>query len=98
VPRFSLVSIDFVLARKGISVADAQHGGGKIVFEAVDLVRRRENRALRTDGGGTPVGPKHMRLHARENRCADQLSELRAANLRTARAGGRSAVRDPPKA
>lgn len=74
-------------------------GGEKIVFdrfhimmhmnEAVDRVRRRENRALRADGDSTLVGSKHMWLYAHENlpdRYAEQFAELRVANLRTARA------------
>ena len=82
-----------------ISVVRSLIGGEKIVFdrfhimmhmnEAVDLVRRRENRALRADGDDTLVGSKHMWLYGRENvpdRYAVQFAELRNANLRTARA------------
>lgn len=82
-----------------IALVRAAIGGEKIVFdrfhimmhmnEAVDLVRRRENRALRADGDDTLVGSKHMWLYARENipdRYSDSFSELRNANLRTARA------------
>lgn len=82
-----------------ISLVRAVIGGEKIVFdrfhimkhmnEAVDRVRRRENRALRAEGDDTLVGSKHMWLYAHENlpdRYAEQFAELRVANLRTARA------------
>jgi transposase len=82
-----------------ISLVRAAIGGEKIVFDrfhimmhmngAVDPVRRRESRALRGDGDDTLVGSKHMWLYARENvpdRSAESFSELRDANLRTARA------------
>lgn len=82
-----------------IGVVRAIIGGEKIVFDrfhimmhmnqAVDLVRRRENRALRAEGDDTLVGSKHMWLYGRENvpeRHAAEFSELRDANLRTARA------------
>jgi transposase len=82
-----------------ISVVQSLIGGEKIVFdrfhimvhmnEAVDVVRRRENRDLRTDGDNTLVGSKHIWLYGRENvpdRYAEQFAELRDANLRTARA------------
>jgi hypothetical protein len=57
--------------------------------DAVDLVRRRENRALRADGDDTLVGSKHMSPYAQEgvpDRYAEHFAELRNANLRTARA------------
>jgi transposase len=82
-----------------ISLVRSLIGGEKIVFdrfhimmhmnEAVDLVRRRENRALRAGGDDALVGSKHMWLYARENlpdRYAEQFAQLRDANLRTARA------------
>jgi transposase len=73
--------------------------GEKIVFdrfhiighmnEAVDLVRRRESRALRLDGNNRLVGSKHLWLYGIENlpgRYEEQFSHLRKANLKTARA------------
>ncbi len=74
-------------------------GGEKIVFdrfhimmhmnEAVDRVRRSENRSLREDGDKTLVGSKHIWLYGRENvpdHHAERFAELRNANLKTARA------------
>lgn len=73
--------------------------GEKIVFdrfhivghmnEAVDLVRRRENRSLRVDGDERLVGSKHWWLYGAENlpgRYEELFSSLRKANLKTARA------------
>jgi transposase len=82
-----------------ISIVRATIGGEKIVFDrfhimmhmndAVDMVRRRENRALRDDGDDRLVGSKHMWLFGRENlpdHHAERFSELRKASLKTARA------------
>ena len=57
--------------------------------DAVDVVRRRENRELRADGDARLVGSKHMWLYAAENlpdRYAADFTVLRRANLKTARA------------
>src|SRR5439155_355985 len=82
-----------------ISIVRATIGGEKIVFDrfhimmhmndAVDMVRRRENRALRDEGDDRLVGSKHMWLYGRENlpdHHAERFSELRKASLKTARA------------
>lgn len=95
--RIEVVAMD--MSGPYIAVVRRAIGSEKIVFDrfhimmhmnnAVDLVRRRENRALRADGDDSLVGSKHMWLYGRENvpdRYADQFSELRNANLRTARA------------
>jgi len=71
----------------------------KIVFDrfhivshmnnAVDLVRRRENRALRAEGDERLVGSKHMWLYAAENvpeRYSTDFAALRTSTLKTARA------------
>ncbi len=61
----------------------------KHINDAVDIVRRRENRALRAEGDDRLVGSKHMWLYAAENlpeRYAVDFSSLRKANLKTARA------------
>ena len=57
--------------------------------DAVDIVRRRENHALRAEGDDRLVGSKHMWLYAAENlpeHYAADFSLLRRANLRTSRA------------
>jgi len=57
--------------------------------DAVDFVRRRENRALRAEGDDRLVGSKHMWLYAAENlpdRYATDFASLRRAKLKTARA------------
>jgi transposase len=57
--------------------------------DAVDIVRRRENRALRIDGDDRLVGSKHMWLYGAENlpeHYAADFSSLRQSNLKTARA------------
>jgi transposase len=57
--------------------------------DAVDIVRRRENRLLRAEGDDRLVGSKHMWLYAAENlpdHYAADFSLLRKANLKTARA------------
>lgn len=76
----------------------------KIVFDrfhivahmnhAVDLVRRRENKALRADGDDRLVGSKHLWLYGEGNVPADRYSlatriefaALRSSQLKTARA------------
>lgn len=61
----------------------------KHMNHAVDLVRRRENRAIRADGDERLVGSKHLWLYATErvpeHRLAD-FTALRSTNLKTARA------------
>lgn len=82
-------------------VPDAEN---KIVFDrfhivghmndALDQVRRRENKALRAEGDDRLVGSKHLWLYAAENLVASKadlstklaFAELRASNLKTARA------------
>jgi transposase len=57
--------------------------------DAVDKVGRTENRALRADGDDRLVGSKHMWLYGIENlpqHYQEPFGELRAANLKTARA------------
>jgi transposase len=57
--------------------------------DAVDLVRRRENRALRAEGDERLVGTKPMWLYAAENmpdRYATDFASLRRGTLKTARA------------
>lgn len=57
--------------------------------DAVDIVRRRENRALRAEGDDRLVGSKHMWLYGVENlpeHYATDFSALRQSNLKTARA------------
>lgn len=76
-----------------------ERGETKIVFdkfhiaahmnEAVDRVRRRENRVLVDEGDARLVGTKHMWLYAKENvpkRYRVSFDSLRATNLKTARA------------
>ena len=76
----------------------------KIVFDrfhivghinnAVDIVRRKENKLLRTDGDDRLVGTKHLWLYGAENIPADRYSietrvefaALRSSKLKTARA------------
>jgi transposase len=71
----------------------------KIVFDrfhvmqqltmAVDKVRKQENRELVTEGNHSLIGSKYVWLYSRENlpaRYEDRFDELRALNLRTARA------------
>lgn len=57
--------------------------------DAVDKVRRGENRALRADGDERLVGSKHMWLYAAENlpdHYLDDFTTLRLSNLKTSRA------------
>lgn len=103
--KFSLDELSHVEAvamdmwKPYIEVVRAAVGADKIVFDrfhimmhmndAVDIVRRRENKSLRELGDDRLVGSKHMWLYGRENlpdRYADHFSDLRAANLKTARA------------
>jgi transposase len=85
----------------GIVSAMLPEADTKIVFDryhivahmndAVDMVRRRENRALRAEGDDRLVGSKHMWLYGAENlpeHYAADFSLLRKANLKTARAWG----------
>jgi transposase len=82
-----------------MQIVGAGIGWNKIVFDrfhimmhmnnAVDLVRRRENRALREEGDDRLVGSKHMWLYGRENlpdRYTEAFADLRRANLKTGRA------------
>jgi transposase len=57
--------------------------------DAVDKVRRGENKVLRSDGDERLVGSKHMWLYAEENlpdKYEAAFAALRSSNLRTARA------------
>lgn len=62
--------------------------------DAVDQVRRKENKRLRADGDDRLVGSKHLWLYGAENFPAErydldvrlQFAELRSSNLKTARA------------
>jgi transposase len=62
--------------------------------EALDQVRRRENKLLRADGDDRLVGSKHLWLYAAENLANSNadldtklaFAELRSSNLKTARA------------
>jgi transposase len=57
--------------------------------EAVDKVRRRENKALRADGDDTLTGSRNMWLYGEENlpeKYEAVFAALRAADLKTARA------------
>lgn len=59
------------------------------INEAVDKVRRRENKVLRADGDERLVGSKHMWLYGAENlpeRYHVDFAALRSSNLKTARA------------
>lgn len=66
----------------------------KHMNEALDQVRRRENKQLRADGDDRLVGSKHLWLYAAENLVNSRASletklafaELRSSNLKTARA------------
>jgi len=66
----------------------------KHMNEAVDLVRRQENKALRADGDDRLVGTKYLWLYGEENLPTDRLeletrmrfAALRSSNLKTARA------------
>jgi transposase len=66
----------------------------KHMNEAVDLVRRQENKALRADDDERLVGTKHLWLYGEENLPVERLdletrmrfAELRSSNLKTARA------------
>lgn len=66
----------------------------KHMNEAVDLVRRHENKALRADGDDRLVGTKYLWLYGEENLPTDRLeletrmrfAALRSSNLKTARA------------
>jgi len=56
--------------------------------DAVDKVRRQENKILRADGDERLVGSKHMWLYAEENlpdRYEVDFAALRSSNLKTAR-------------
>jgi transposase len=81
------------------SLVKAAIGEEKIVFDrfhimmhmndAVDLVRRQENHALRAAGDDRLVGSKYMWLHGKENVPESQTATfevLQRANLKTARA------------
>jgi transposase len=62
--------------------------------EALDQVRRRENKVMRAEGDDRLVGSKHLWLYGAENLPADRydvdvrvnFAALRASNLKTARA------------
>jgi transposase len=62
--------------------------------EALDQVRRRENKALRAEGDDRLVGSKHLWLYGAENLANSKadletklaFAELRSSNLKTARA------------
>lgn len=95
--RVRVVAMD--MSGPYISVVKKVIGGEKIVFdrfhiaqhmnEAVDKVRRQENRALLLEGDSVLVGSKHMWLYAHKNlpqHHAERFDSLRTANLRTARA------------
>jgi transposase len=59
------------------------------INDAVDKVRRRENKVLRVDGDERLVGSKHMWLYGAENlpeRYHVDFAALRSSNLKTARA------------
>lgn len=64
------------------------------INDAVDLVRRRENKALRADGDDRLVGTKHLWLYGKENLQASpadletklDFAALRSSKLKTARA------------
>lgn len=66
----------------------------KHMNEALDQVRRRENKLLRVDGDDRLVGSKHLWLYAAENLANSNadldtklaFAELRSSNLKTARA------------
>jgi transposase len=60
----------------------------KHMNEAVDMVRKRENRELRAEGDDRLVGSKYMWLYGEENLPSTyaDFSSLRRANLKTARA------------
>ena len=61
----------------------------KLLNEAVDQVRRRENKTLRGEGDDTLVGTKHLWLYGRENvpdKRAEQFDQIKDSNLKTARA------------
>jgi transposase len=93
------VAMDMWAPFIGIVSAILPDAESKIVFDryhivshmndAVDLVRRGENRALRAEGDDRLVGSKHMWLYGAENlpdRYAADFSMLRRSNLKTARA------------
>jgi transposase len=59
------------------------------INDAVDKVRRRENKVLRADGDDRLVGSKHMWLYGAENlpeKYEVDFAALRSADLKTARA------------
>lgn len=61
----------------------------KHLNEAVDRVRRHENKTLRAEGDDRLVGSKHLWLYHPENldsQRKDELNELRGESLRTGRA------------
>lgn len=61
----------------------------KLLNDAVDRVRRQENKALRHAGDDTLTGTKHLWLYGRENvpaKRAEQFDQIKDSNLKTARA------------
>lgn len=61
----------------------------KLLNEAVDQVRRRENKTLRGEGDDTLVGTKHLWLYNEENvpdKRAARFNRIKDSNLKTARA------------
>jgi len=79
--------------------AHLEHADSKVVFDrfhimahigkAVDTVRKRENRALRTGGDQRLVGSKYLWLYAKEHlpqRHRERFAALRAVDLKTGRA------------
>jgi len=93
------VAMDMWEPYVGLIHAVVDEADGKIVFdrfhivahmnEAVDRVRRRENKALRAEGDERLVGSKHMWLYGAENlpeKYKADFAALRSSNLKTARA------------
>ena len=87
-PAFISSTTNHVPDAKSKIVFDRFHIA-KHMGEAVDQVRRDENRELTATGDETLVGTKHLWLWRQENlpeRHHDWFARLRAANLRTGRA------------
>lgn len=97
------IAVDMWEAYASLLRAIVDDADDKIVFDrfhivghmndAVDKIRRRENKQLRADGDDRLVGSKHLWLYGEENLPEDypvevrmEFAKLRDSNLKTARA------------
>jgi transposase len=102
--RVEAIAMDMWEPYAQVMRAFVDDANDKIVFDrfhivghmnnALDLVRRKENRLLRADGDDRLVGTKHLWLYAHENLSASgadletklEFAKLRSSKLKTARA------------